>query len=82
MPRMEKQQTLSRRLKPILSGAVSLEDLDPHTRQALDIFIHFRGIEIAELKDPEKIKSALARIPEPVRELTRQSARRGYKRVV
>lgn len=75
-------QTLTKRLQPLLSGAVSLSDLDPHARQALDIFIHFRGLEIAELKDPEKIKSALARIPEPVRELTRQSARRGYKRGV
>lgn len=80
--KMEKAQTLTKRLQPLLSGAVSLDDLSPHDRQALDIYLHFRGLEIAELKDPEKIKAALARIPEPVRELTRQSARRGYKRGV
>lgn len=73
--------SLTKRLQPLMSGAVSLSDLGPHTREALDLYCHFLGIEIAELKDPEKIKAALARIPEPVRELTRQSARRGYKRL-
>lgn len=75
-------QSLKKRIAPLLNGEVALSDLDEHTRQALDIYLHFRGLEIAELKDPEKIKAALASIPEPVRELTRQSARRGYKRGV
>ena len=73
--------SLKQRLQPLMSGAVSLSDLDTHTRQALGVFVHFRGLEIAELRDPEKIKAELARIPEPVRELVRQSAICGYKKL-
>lgn len=74
-------QSLKQRLAPLLNGEVALSELDDHTSQALEIYCHFRGVQIAESLDPEKIKAELAMVPEPVRNLVTQSARRAYKRL-
>lgn len=74
-------ESLTNRIKPLLSGAVSIDGIDNHTKQALEIYCHFRGLEIAESLDPDKIKAEIAKVPEPVRELVRQSAIKAYKRL-
>lgn len=73
--------TIKQRLQPLISGAVSLSDLDPHTRQALDIYCHFRAAEIVEGKTVEQIKADLERLPESVRELMTEHCRKAYKRL-
>lgn len=75
-------ETLKQRIQPVLSGRLSVSELDSHTRQALDIFIHFRAADIAESLEPDKIKAELARVPEPVRELVTQAARRAYRKLL
>ena len=73
-------ESLTKRLQPLLSGAVSLADLDQHTRQALDIYIHFRASAIIDSGDPEKIKAEIEAMPESVMELVRVECRRLYRR--
>lgn len=72
-------ETLTQRLKPLLTGAVSLDDLDNHTRQALDIYVHFRSSALCDLPS-ERIKAEIEAIPEGVRELVRAKARELWKR--
>lgn len=77
--RTEKAQTLTKRLKPLLSGAVSMDQLDDHTRQSLDIYVHFKCSALIELP-PEQIKAEIERMPESVRDLVRYKARRLYEK--
>lgn len=72
-------QTLTEVLHPLLNGEVSLSDLDPHTRQALDLYAHFRASALTDLP-PEQIKAEIEKIPESVRELVRYKARRLYEK--
>lgn len=72
-------ESLTNRLRPLLSGAVALDDLDTHTRQALDIYAHFRASALIDLP-PEQIKAEIEKMPESVRELVRYKARRLYEK--
>lgn len=73
--------TLKQRLQPLMSGAVSLSELDHHTRQALDIYCHFRAVEIVEGATVEQIKDELDKLPESVRGVMTKHCRRLYKRL-
>ena len=64
-----------------MRGAVSLSDLDHHTRQALAIYCHFRALEIVEDRTVDQIKAELERLPESVRELMTAECRKAYKRL-
>lgn len=73
--------TIKQRLQPLISGAVSLSDLDHPTQEALAIYCHFRAAEIVEGKTVEHIKTELERLPEGVRELMTEHCRKAYKRL-
>lgn len=70
-------QSLTKRIQPVLSGRLFVSDLDPHTRQALDLYAHFRASALIDLP-PEKIKAEIEKMPEGVRDLIRSKARRLY----
>ena len=73
--------SLSKRLQPVLSGRLTIDELDHHTRQALTIYCHFRAMEIVENQTVEQIKAELERLPEGVRELMTADCRKAYKRL-
>lgn len=72
-------QSLSKQLQPLLSGAVSFDQLPQHTQEAAKVFIHFRSSAIVDSGNPEQIKAEIEAMPEPVRELVRQECRRLYR---
>ena len=78
---MSASVSLVERLRPFMRGAVSLSDLDHHTRQALAIYCHFRALEIVEGQTAEQIRAELERLPEGVRELMTAECRKAYKRL-
>jgi hypothetical protein len=73
-------QSLSKRLQPLLTGAVSISDLDTHTRKALDIFAHFKAVSMVEGKTPDQIREELESLPESVRGVMREACRKEYVR--
>ena len=73
-------ESLTKRLRPLLTGAVALSELDVHARQALDVFVHFRASAIVDNGNPEQIKAEIEAMPESVRGLVREKARELYKR--
>lgn len=68
-------QTLTNRLKPLLSGAVSLDELDDHTRQALAIYVHFRASALLDLPK-DQMKAEVEKLPECVKGLVRAECKR------
>lgn len=73
-------QSLSKQLQPLLSGAVSFDQLPEHVQEATKIFIYFRASAIVDSGDPEQIKREIESIPDTVRDLVRNECRRIYKR--
>ena len=71
-------QTLTNRLKPLLTGAVSLHDLDSHTKEALTIYTHFRASALCDLP-PDQIKAAIDGMPEAARGMVTEEVKRLLK---
>lgn len=72
--------SLKQRLQPLLSGAVSLSDLDQHTLEAFRIYTHFRASTIIESMSPDRIRKELEKMPGIVREEVRRECLRQYKK--
>ena len=70
--------SLTERLKPLLSGAISLDDLDHHTRQALAIYVHFRASALLDLPK-DQMKAEGEKLPECVKGLVRDECKRLLK---
>jgi len=68
-------QSLSKRLQPLLSGAVTLSELDNHTRQALAIYVHFKASAMLDLTR-EQMKAEGEKLPECAKGLVRDEIRR------
>lgn len=72
--------SLTKRLQPLLSGAVSLSDLGEHAQEAFRIYVHFRASTIIESMDPDQIRQELEKIPESVRDEVRLECLRQYRK--
>jgi hypothetical protein len=73
-------QSLKQRIQPLLTGRLSLSELDQHTQQAFRIYLHFRSATIIESMNPDQIRKELEKVPESVREEVRRECLRQYKR--
>ena len=70
--------SLSERLRPLLTGAVTLSELDNHTRQALAIYIHFKASALIDLPK-DQMKAEGEKLPECVKGLVREECKRLLK---
>lgn len=78
MMTLDSSISLGKRIKPLLTGAVSLSDLDDHTRQALDIYVLFRSSALLDLPK-DQMKAEGEKLPECVKELVRTECKRLLK---
>jgi len=71
-------QSLGKRLQPLLSGAVSFDKLDDHTKQAAKILIHFRAIEILQLPKDQR-RARIDQMPAAIRPIVEAEIIRQYR---
>jgi len=71
-------QSLAKRIQPLLTGAVTLSELDNHTRQALAIYVHFKASALLDLPK-NQMKAEGEKLPECVKGLVREECKRLLK---
>ena len=69
----------SEKIQAVLSGAASLDTLDPAERSNIRLAIYHRACEVLNAGNRDQRRSALERVPETVRGEVEREAIRLYK---
>ena len=69
----------SEKIQAVLSGAASLDTLDPAERSNIRLAIYHRACEVLTFSNTDAIKREIERQPETIREAVHEEARRLYK---
>lgn len=69
----------SEKIQAVLSGAASLDTLDPAERSNIRLAIYHKACEVLNAGNREQRRSALEKVPETIREAVEAEAIRLYQ---